>query len=154
MTRPLARALTLAAVLWTAAILFVPIRGRDLPHALTVAVYAAASRVCHQRPERSFHVRHTKLPVCARCTGLYVSGAAGALLAWLGIARVPRRARAMLIAAAVPTIVTLAIEWAGLADPGSVVRAIAALPAGALTGWLFVRLLRAEGQPTTCAMIS
>jgi uncharacterized membrane protein len=154
MTRPLAGALTLAAVLWTAAILFVPIRGRDLPHTLSVAVYAAASRVCHQRPERSFYVRDTKLLVCARCTGLYVSGAAGALVAWLGIARVPRRARAMLIAAAVPTILTLAIEWAGLVNPGSVVRAVAALPAGALTGWLFVRLLRAEGQATTCAMIS
>ena len=41
----------------------------------------AAGRVCHQRPERSFHVAGVQLPVCARCTGLYVSGAAGALAA-------------------------------------------------------------------------
>ena len=153
MTRLLAGALTVAAVLWTAAILFVPI-GHHVSHALTIAVYAAARQVCHQRPERSFHAGGAKLPVCARCSGLYLSGTAGALMAWLGAPRVLRRRRALLAAAALPTALTLAIEWAGLANPGNLGRASAALPLGAAAGWLCVRLLRAESPQTTCAMIA
>ena len=147
MPRLLAGTLTIAAALWTAAILFVPVRGRETPQLLTTSVYAAASLVCHQRAERSFHVHGVKFPVCARCTGLYVSGAVGALIAWAGRARVPRRLRPILLAAAAPTFLTLAIEWPGFANPGNVMRASAALPLGAFAGWLFVRLLRAEEQP-------
>src|SRR5687767_6864982 len=47
-------------------------------HWFSSAVYGAFGRVCHQIPERSFHVVGQPLAVCARCTGLYV-GFAGAL---------------------------------------------------------------------------
>ena len=76
------------------------------------------------------------------------------LIAWLGRARVPRHTRAVLIAAAVPTAATFAIERIGLLDPGNVVRAAAALPLGGTAGWLFVRLLRAEEPPSTCVIIT
>ena len=49
---------------------------------------------------------------------------------------------------------TLAIEWTGAANPGNAVRATAALPLGAVAGWLFVRLLRVEEPPGTCAIIT
>ncbi len=29
-------------------------------------------RICHQRPERSFFVNGSQLPICARCIGLYL----------------------------------------------------------------------------------
>ena len=111
-------------------------------------LYAGAARICHQRPERSFHLSGVQLPVCARCVGLYVSGAAGALLAFLvtGIPRVPRRTRAILIVAALPTAATLALELAGLASPSNIVRAVSAVPLGAAAGWMVVRSLRAEGH--------
>lgn len=121
-------------------------------HAATSAaasvLYMGASRVCHQRAERSFHLAGLQMPVCARCTGLYVSGAAGALLAFLihGRPRVPGQARDMLIAAAIPTAATVALEVAGLAHPSSTVRAVSALPLGAVAGWVFIRSLRAEGH--------
>ena len=51
------------------------------------AVYAAGSLVCHQRPERSFHLAGAQLPVCARCLGLYVGGFVGAI-AWVLMAGV------------------------------------------------------------------
>ncbi len=35
-------------------------------------VYQAFSHLCHQIPERSFHIAGYPLAVCARCTGLYV----------------------------------------------------------------------------------
>lgn len=28
---------------------------------------------CHQKPERSFHLGNFQFPVCARCTGFYIS---------------------------------------------------------------------------------
>jgi uncharacterized membrane protein len=155
MERRVALFLTSAAVLWTAAIFLAP-----LAHAhtggltLARAVRGAGALVCHQRVERSFMVGRRPMPVCARCTGLYVSGAAGALAAWMVFPVMPRRTRAAMIAAAIPTVATILLEWAGLAQPGNLTRAVAALPLGAACGWMFVRMLRAEAPPSTCAMIS
>ena len=36
------------------------------------AIMMAFSTVCHQLPERSFHIAGTSLAVCHRCTGIYV----------------------------------------------------------------------------------
>jgi uncharacterized membrane protein len=153
MPRFLAGILTGAAVLWVSALLFVPLRTESLP-TLKAIVYGAGALVCHQRPERSFHVHASQLPVCARCTGLYLAGALGALAGWLGVATPRRGSRAFLFAAAIPTLITLAVEWSRLGAPGNVVRAMAALPLGGVTGWLFVRMLRCEASPSTCATIS
>jgi hypothetical protein len=53
-----------------------------------------------------------------------------------------------------PTALTLGLEWLGLAGVSNQARALAALPLGGAAGWLFVRMLRAESSPTTCAMIA
>lgn len=44
-----------------------------------VAIYKTFSFVCHQIPERSFHLIGYKFAVCSRCTGIY-SGLAIAVL--------------------------------------------------------------------------
>lgn len=152
MERRIALFLTIAAVLWAAAMVLTPFAFRQSSAlALARTIRAAGSLVCHQRVERSFTMADAPLPVCARCTGLYLSGAAGALAAWLVVPVVPlmpRRTRATVLFAAAPTLVTVAIEWAGLASPGNTVRAMAAVPLGAACGWVFVRMLRAESSPT------
>ncbi len=38
---------------------------------LASAIYKTFSFVCHQIPERSFHLANYKFAVCSRCTGLY-----------------------------------------------------------------------------------
>ncbi|HEY3103646.1 MAG TPA: DUF2085 domain-containing protein, partial [Pyrinomonadaceae bacterium] len=43
------------------------------------AIYKFFSFLCHQIPERSFHIAGHKFAVCSRCTGLY-SGFAFATL--------------------------------------------------------------------------
>lgn len=43
-------------------------------------IYAALGWVCHQRPERSWHLAGKPLGVCVRCVGLYVGALLGALL--------------------------------------------------------------------------
>ena len=137
------------AVLWATAVVLIPFhagsRSSQPSPLITAAVYATGALICHQRPERSFHAGAARLPVCARCTGLYLSGACGALAGWLSVAAIPRRTRLVLIAAALPTAVTWIVEWSGLAQVGNVARAVAALPLGGVTGWLFIRMLRAGG---------
>jgi uncharacterized membrane protein len=114
-------------------------RTHDGPAWLTATVYLAAGRVCHQRPERSFWTDGAPWPVCGRCSGLYLAAPIGA------IAAVASRRRRLgvppagwLIVAAIPTALTLAIEWAGLAPVSSLARAMAALPLGAATAYYVV----------------
>lgn len=61
-------------------------QGREDAPAWVVTLYAAASRICHQRPERSFFRGAVQWPVCGRCAGLYLAAPFGAVLA-LGSAR-------------------------------------------------------------------
>jgi len=35
-----------------------------LPTAVAAGLYAVGSQICHQRPERSFHLFAAQLPVC------------------------------------------------------------------------------------------
>ena len=146
MHRALPLALTAGSVAWVALLLLAPVT--------TAAAFAydIAAGICHQRPERSFHLSGVPLPVCARCFGLYVSGAIAATAAsvfrrdrrWSADARTARRTFAI---AALPTFITVALEWLGSASPSNIVRAVAALPLGAAAGWIVVRMLLAESAP-------
>lgn len=112
-------------------------------------VRAAAARLCHQRPERSFLLLGHLVPVCGRCLALYVSGAIGlgivAVLAW----RRPHVAAAAprplwrgarltpeatwLLAASLPALLVAGIEW-WVVDPGTTLRAVASAPLGLAVG--------------------
>jgi len=105
-------------------------------------VYAFGALICHQRPERSFFWGVHQFPVCARCTGIYVSSAVG-LVGWVGLKAMrhwrrttidPRTARAAMIAAALPTVISFASGALGIWDGTNVVRAALALPLGACAG--------------------
>lgn len=153
MNKALAVVLAAAAVVWTAAVLAAPIvssRGGARGAACAGLVYAIGSRVCHQRPERSFHLAGAQLPVCARCLGLYASSALGALtcVAAALSRRVTGRgqadARLMLAVAALPTAATVGLELAHLAYPGNAVRALSALPLGFVAAWMVIASLWTE----------
>ena len=142
----LAIALTLAAVLWAGTILLAPIAAEFAP-AVSGTVYAVSSRICHQIPERSFRLSGNQMPVCARCAGLYVTGALGALLGWVLVSRLElRRRQLLLVAAAAPTAITWTLEFAGITAFSNSTRAWAALPLGLTAGWVFVQLLRYDAQ--------
>lgn len=112
------------------------------------AVYLVGGVLCHQRSERSFHVWDRQVPVCARCSGLYVGAPLGIVGVFarrrssdrrLQTARhfwPLRRLRTILIAAAVPTLVTVAVEVMGIAEPTNLVRAVSALPLGCGIAWV------------------
>ncbi|HWI19970.1 MAG TPA: DUF2085 domain-containing protein [Vicinamibacterales bacterium] len=105
-------------------------------------IFAIGGVVCHQKPERSFFIDAHQLPVCARCTGLYLGAAAGFLF-WIGRKVAggwrprmvpPRSALATLAVAAVPTIVSVGSAMVGLWDGTNMTRAVLALPLGATAG--------------------
>ena len=145
----LARALVLGCLLWTALLIAAPFAAGS-PHAPVARagalVYLAGSFVCHQRPERSFHLAGAPLPVCARCTGLYVSALAGALasLALSTASISASRARWLLGLAALPTLVTVMFEVLGLAHPSNMARAIAALPLGSAAAWVVISITHGD----------
>ncbi|HTV03632.1 MAG TPA: DUF2085 domain-containing protein [Luteitalea sp.] len=114
---------------------------------VAVLVDVAASRVCHRRPDRSFLVGGQPVPVCGRCTGLYVAGATGLIAAALAGARRPGRRGiphvssldgrlVWLLAAGLPTVLTWTLEVVGVWNPGTPLRALAALPLGLTVGWI------------------
>jgi uncharacterized membrane protein len=147
--RGLQAVFVLAAILWPA--LFVAAAwalAQAPPRSLTFRaaslVYVAGGAVCHQRADRSFSAWGAALPVCARCTGLYVGAAIGAASAWLllRLGRRPSRAipasrwRALLALASLPTVAALALEWSGAALVPAAARALAGLPLGGVAAWL------------------
>lgn len=135
-----------ASVVWAVWLIVTP----TLPAPLAAITYALGSFICHQRPERSFHLGVAQLPVCARCIGVY-SGVALASLCWsligqagLGLQRPTARKGLSagdeitrgrlswwpLVLAAMPTAVTLVLEWADIWKPSNIVRTITGAPLG------------------------
>lgn len=105
-------------------------------------IFLAGSVVCHQLPDRSFFLDGRQFPVCARCTGLYLSGLAG-LAAWLGWKIVngwrplnvsPRVALRLLIVAALPTAISYSAGISGIWDGSNLARAVFAVPLGVTAG--------------------
>jgi uncharacterized membrane protein len=130
-------------LLWVAAIFVAPLAiASPVPAVARSAalVYAAGGVVCHQRPERSFHLHGHQLVVCARCTGLYLSALSAGLLALTigAAAMTASRARAWLGVAALPTVITVGLELGGLAHPSNLTRMLSALPLGAVSAWLVI----------------
>ena len=139
------RAFIAAAVAWAAALplaAWIAARPASPLYAIAFAVYAAGSVVCHQWPERSFHLWAAQLPVCARCTGIYLGGALAAMTT--RDARAKPYAPHILLLAALPTAATLIYEWTTAQTPPNTVRALAGLPLGAAVAWAVMSAARPE----------
>ena len=147
--------IVIVALGWVALLVTAPF----LPAAPAALTYVLGSQICHQISERSFHVDGAQLPVCARCLGIYAGFAGGAMFGTLRrfvrgadsqtlrhTGRSPSRgestlARAVVAVGAVPTVVTLLAEWAGVWQPSNLTRALAGGPLGAAAGFVVVAAL-------------
>lgn len=141
MLRP-APAIVLAGAAWTALVVAAPVLAWP-------ALYAAAHLVCHQLPDRSLQLAHGPMAVCARCLGLYAGAVIGGAAAIASTRRGstvagPRRVRTLLVAAAVPTVLTVAAEWLLGWPVGNAMRFAAALPLGAAAAWVVARALEVD----------
>ena len=114
---------------------------------LALAVYAVGAIVCHQRPERSFFLGSHQMPVCARCTGIYIGAAVAVILSV--VARRPsdstltlslsKGERVVAALAALPAIATLLYEWTTGVTPANWIRAASGLSVGAAVAALIQR---------------
>ena len=137
--------LTVAAVAWAGWLpVSAQVAGTGPGRALTsvlAATYHAGSLVCHQLPERSFHIGGVQVAVCARCLGLYGGAALGALLGlswWRRVGASRSRAagrlrlvRWLLVGAGMPTALLWLIEHLASAPVANLMRFAGAVPLGA-----------------------
>jgi uncharacterized membrane protein len=131
-----------AAVAWAAALPAATAAAAQTAPALpaylgAALVYAVGAVVCHQLPGRSFHLWGRQMPVCARCTGIYLGAA---LVAVAGFTRltpvrlatwIASRSAGLAVIAAAPTVATLVVEWTTGSVPSNAVRAAAGVVLGA-----------------------
>jgi uncharacterized membrane protein len=145
------RAYVAAAIAWTIALplgAWIASRAHasGAASALAIAIYGIGGVVCHQLRERSFHLWSAQLPVCARCTGVYLGAAIGVAVPAIrpseaGPSKLgPYRARTIVIAAAMPSLATLVYEWTTGDMPSNWIRFAAGLPLGVAASWLMLML--------------
>jgi uncharacterized membrane protein len=149
------QALAGASTTWAFALAFAPLvasRAHAWPplYEFSVAVYGLGAVVCHQLPARSFRLWGAQMPVCARCAGIYAGAALAAVVmvvrgfqpagARKATVDEASRARAVLLAAALPSLATLVFEWTTGQTPSNTIRAAAGVPLGAAVSWLLLRL--------------
>lgn len=100
---------TVSTVAIFVTIIIAPLAEATTHPAIAAIIYKCFSFVCHQIPERSFHLYGSKFAVCSRCTGIY-AGLALATLAY-PLARSLKRTEpprlVWLFLAAAP----LAVDW-------------------------------------------
>jgi uncharacterized membrane protein len=149
----LGRAFVTASVLWALALPLAPFAVVQIASvhawsAFVIGVYAFGSLVCHQLPQRSFHLWSVPLPVCARCTGIYAGAAMAAVVASVRPHPIDAGGfwRRAVIVAAMPTAATLGYEWATTQTPANWIRASAGLPLGAVVALIVVNAC-AAGAP-------
>jgi uncharacterized membrane protein len=61
----------LIALIWILSILAAPIFKASYLETLADSIYTFFSYLCHQIPERSFHIHDAPFAVCSRCFGFY-----------------------------------------------------------------------------------
>lgn len=134
---------------WALALLLAPAAVGEGPAvrvapAVPVAVYWAGSVLCHQQAGRSPWWFGRQAPVCGRCAGLYFGAPLGALAAATAWSRrVSAHARIVVLVAAVPTVLSLALGLVGR-DGLVAGRALAAVPLGAAAAWAVTAVLAGD----------
>lgn len=107
--------LLLVAVGWFALIVATPLLA-DHHNLLSLIFYRSFSAVCHQMPERSFHLHGFPFAVCSRCTGIYAGFIVGLLI--YPLVRSLRESemphRRWLILAALPMLADFGLDFVGL----------------------------------------
>lgn len=128
------------ALCWVGLILAAPLalaRGYNFP---ALVIYGAFGYLCHQIPERSFHVEGHQLAVCARCVGLYAGFAFGVAIYPLArsLRRLETPRRLWLLVALVPTLIDWALGLSGILENTHLSRSVTGALLGAVCAFYVV----------------
>ena len=131
MKRELSYRLVLVAAAGTAALVLAP-AAENLAGGIgffSVLARLVFHRVCHQDPARSLVVAGALLPVCARCTGIYLGFLAGWSLRLFrrGPARDLRLPTTILLIGIAPLVIDGFANWAGLINTPPAARLLTGL---------------------------
>ena len=99
-----------------AAIIAAPLAQANNHFAFAAPIYKTFSYLCHQIPERSFHLAGHQFAVCSRCTGLY-AGFALATLSYPLFRSLPRTDTPPIIwlfASAIPLAFDFGLTYFGI----------------------------------------
>ncbi len=134
----------LAIALWVLAIVAAPLMAPSpILRPASGLIYSIGSGVCHQNPDRSFHLWGQPLAVCARCTFIYLgvllSSAAFPLLRVRG----PPKVRYLLVAAS-PLVLDAGTQLVGLRESSNTIRAMT----GLLFGLVLALYIAPEAENT------
>ncbi len=116
---------------------------------LAITLYRALSLVCHQIPERTFHLAGgLPLAVCSRCSGIYVGGLLGLLVYPLfrPITSTVSPERIRLLAAAVPMLIDFGGDQLGLFHNTFLSRTLTGLIVGMAAAFFLLPGLIAAGD--------
>lgn len=149
--RQLYALLLLLTLIWLGLIAAAPLLLHSEHPWPALVLYRSFAVVCHQRPDRSFHLFDLPLAVCARCTGIYAGFLLGLLLCPLARRleddTLPQRKWLWL--AVVPMLLDVAGNEIGLFTNTFASRLLTGLLAGAVTAfYLWPGLLAAFWQFT------
>jgi uncharacterized membrane protein len=126
-------ALLMNVLAWLGVIYAAPWLAAGRHYTAALLLYSGFSAICHQLPERSFHLLGYPLAVCARCLGIYAGFLIGLLIYPL-LRRVDEEAtpaRRWLLWAAAPAVIDYAGNAAGLFTNTFASRTVTGLIAGA-----------------------
>jgi len=102
-------------------------------------LYLSFSSICHQIPDRSFLVLGYSLPVCHRCSGIYLGLFLGSLIENRFVHRSPRARRVWILAACIPMLFDVVLSYSGLWLGTGLTRFFTGLCFGSLISTLLVR---------------
>jgi len=129
---------TLAAILvWCAAAISVPFlrQGSALESRSAGLITFFFAPVCHQMPDRCFHLVGQAMPLCSRCSGIYLGALSGVLffpvLRNKFLFEIPKRR--VLIFSLLPLLLEVSLSKIGLYDGGLIIRFISGLIPGAVS---------------------
>ena len=95
--------------IWVLLIVAAPVAKANGFAAFSSPLYHFFSFICHQMPERSFHVAGEQFGVCSRCFGVYFGLVAGFVIypLWRNIADIEPLPRFWLFASMIP----IGVDW-------------------------------------------
>lgn len=96
-------------LLWVAVIIAVPLFASGGMMSISSPIYSFFSYICHQIPERSFHLAGHQMGVCSRCFGVYFGLLAGTVVypLWRSVDSTEPLKRFWLLLSMVP----IGIDW-------------------------------------------